>query len=152
MIIVFHSANLAASETLAFIGEAVLAERSKKSCQEYLSKAKNEDGQLEEVCMDRVFNFRYEIKDALIGSSESKEVEFIGFYHYWGLPNYTLLKDALVVLRMSEHGYFLQGVVDATRTANGWVICQDWDENEEICKVSISVENYLTEAGYTFNK
>ncbi len=148
----FLSASAIAEDTLAFVGEAILAERSKTSCQDYLSKEKDEDGQLEEVCMDRVFKLRYEIKETLIGSESKNEVDFIGFYHYWGLPNYTLLKDALVVLRMSEHGYFLQGVEEVTKSSDGWVVCQEWDDNDEICKRSVSAGQYLTEAGFTFNK
>lgn len=137
---------LAEEEVVIFIGEVISASRSENSCQDYLPKAKN--GTLEEICMDRVFHFKYQVKELIQGEHKEKEIDFTGFYHYWGFPPYTTQKDSLVILKQSQFGYMLQSVEWVTKENGEWAYCKEWPDESEDCKVYKPI-TVLVE---TFNK
>lgn len=148
LITICCSNAVASSDVVAFIGEAISATRSDKSCQEYLSKERSEDGQLQEICMDRVFEYKYEVKAHIQGAKLGKDIEFTGFYHFWGIPGFTTRKNSLVIVKDTKFGYMLQTTEWAEQVAGKWVVCEEWPESEDECTKYTPVSEYLK----TFNK
>ena len=136
--ILFCSGALASDDLIAFIGEAISATRSEKSCSEYTLP-----GHEDEICMDRVFELKYEVKEPLIGQNMGSSISFTGFYHYWGLPNYAMWKNGLMILKKTKFGYILQESEWADFVNGQWATCKKWSENSDECSEYVPVSEYL---------
>lgn len=130
-------------ETLVLVGSPMAAARSDISCAD-LAVKKPIEKQLDEICMDSVFELRYEIKTVLAGQYSGREVEFYGFYHYQGLPDFTVYDPALLVLDRHPKGLVLRRVEPVTKRDNRWWLCTKYSESDDECKSGKYVDEYLS--------
>lgn len=93
------------AETISFIGTPTSVVKSQYSCEHYLSK-KDE----EVICMNVAFVLNYEVSEWIEDSDPMESVEFIGFYHFSGIPNYTAFPDVLVVLEKHNEYLLLRSI------------------------------------------
>ena len=96
--------------------------------------------------MDRAFVLDYAVIEALTGNSKGANIEFIGFYHYGGLPDYTRYDPALVILEASGELMRLRRI-DAVEKKDGkWWVCEERsdDDNAE-CTGGRYVEEILAD-------
>lgn len=136
--------SVARGEVLAFIGAPLAVELSDKSCMDYIEQPDTASG-LEEICMDRVFILKYEIQKVISGKATSDAISFIGFYHYWGMPNYTTYEPALIVIS-TEKGYLhLRYIERVEKYEDNWWVCQEWSESEEEqCTKKVKAQDVAT--------
>ncbi len=135
--------STAYAEVIAFIGAPLSVERSDKPCVEYIEQPKSESG-LEAICMDRVFLLKYEVANVLAGSLQNGPVNFVGFYHYSGMPNYTMYEPALVILSREKNHLQLRYIERAEKRDDNWLVCQEWSEEKEgKCTKEVKAEHFI---------
>ena len=116
-------------DVIAFIGAPRAVELSSHECSYYYLDT-------EVICMDRAFLLKYAILEPLVNelSQETEEFEFVGFYHYWGIPSYTSYEPALVVVEEIGQHYMLRYIKYAEITDAGWQVCEKWSLDEDVDK------------------
>ncbi|XOV87358.1 MAG: hypothetical protein ACFHX7_20780 [Pseudomonadota bacterium] len=132
---------IASAEKISFIGSPLKIERSEKSCMEYLPEETDKQGR-KAVCMDRAFLMTYEVLESLTIDWDESSVDFVGFYHYWGMPSYATYEPALVVLERVEGNLLLKRIDPVEDTDDGWWVCEEWPEDES---TDCSVGQYASE-------
>jgi hypothetical protein len=120
----------APESSFAFIGVPIAAERSPKSCQDYLPTAA--PGAPQEVCMDRAFLLRYQVLEWISESRSDSVVDMVGFYHYWGLPEYTRYEPALVVAGYINGHLRMRRIEQVWEEDGGWWVCEEWPEDPDL--------------------
>ena len=93
------------AETISFIGSPVSVVKSDHPCEHFLS-TKNR----EVVCMNVAFVLTYEVVEWYEESKPIEKVEFVGFYHFTGLPKYTAFSYALVILEKRNEYFILKSI------------------------------------------
>lgn len=130
------------AQVLAFIGSPISVERTGISCEE-LAGPQPEGNALKEVCIDSVFLFRYKVVEAVLGSFENHEIEFLGTYHYSGLPDYVLFDPALLMLKPVRGRLVLQHIENVERQENVWWVCEERN-GEEACVKRLSAKESIS--------
>jgi len=141
--------NGAHAEVIAFIGSPLAAELSDKNCMAYIEQPEPGAG-FENICMDRAFKLRYSVKEVLFGNLDKDTVDFIGFYHYWGMPRYTLHEPALVIISTEKDNLILRSISPVDEKSGEWIVCEEWDENDEYS--CLKEESALTVAKELINE
>ncbi len=93
------------AETISFIGSPVSVVKSDHSCEYFLSTTDKEV-----VCMNVAFILNYEVLEWYDESKPEEEIQFVGFYHFTGLPKYTAFSYALVTLEKRNKHFILKGI------------------------------------------
>ncbi len=138
---------------LAFIGEPIYVEKTDKSCSDYSEKPEPGSG-VEILCMDKVFKLKYKIVEIVSGEFSGTTIDFIGFYHYWGMPHYTVYEPALVIVSIEEKHSKLQFIEPVEKNDGIWWFCEEWPENEEDedCSKESKAQDVVARFITTFNK
>lgn len=116
-------------ELVAFIGSPRAVELSPNDCMHYLEQPDDKEHDL--VCMDRAFVLRYKIDQVVAGSITEPMIEFIGFYHYWGIPHYTQYEPAFVILKPTAGHLIASYIEPVEHSSSGWRVCTEVDEDSE---------------------
>ncbi len=138
-IFILFFSQVSKADIYAFVGSPVLAERTGKSCMDYMKDPNA-------ICMDMAFRLVYNIEKQLKGNIPESTVEMVGFYHYRGLPSYTGYDPALLIVSGSpSKGFILKSIEPVLEDEDEEAyICEHWlDSNEEDCIKKQSIENYV---------
>jgi hypothetical protein len=131
------------AQTIAFIGSPRAVELSMHGCDEYLA-APQANGDI--VCLERAFLLRYQVDRHLLGATGAATIEFVGFHHDRGMPNYTLYEPALIVLHRVGRHWLLRRIEFIEQRRGRWWVCEEWPESqEEDCTVGRFVEQIVQE-------
>ena len=104
ILMIFLLPNLCNAEILAFIGAPISVELLDQSCMDFIEQPT--DSEFEFICMDRAFRLKYRVNEVLHGEVP-EVIEFIGFYHSWGMPDYTTFEPALIILETYKEDLLL---------------------------------------------
>lgn len=116
-------AGEAVSQTHAFVGSPVGVETTDLSCMDYIEQ--DPDPNIEVICLDRVFRLRYRTEDSYFGLQGNPIVEFLSFYHYAVMPDYTIAPHLFLVLDERNGELVAVRRDEVTKKANGWWVCED---------------------------
>jgi hypothetical protein len=131
------------AQTIVFIGSPRAVELSMHGCDEYLPAAQP-NGDI--VCLDRAFLLRYQVERRLLGAFAADTIEFVGFHHYRGMPNYTLYEPALIVLERLGGHWLLRRIEFIEERRGRWWVCDEWPERQEDeCTIGRFVEQVVEE-------
>jgi hypothetical protein len=129
------------AEIVAFIGNPISVRVNPNKCSFYLPQ--DEPG-VTAICMDRVFDLEYSVDELLSGSIEGASAKFIGFYHYGGMPAYSMYPDALVVLSKGPIHTVACTIKPVEERSDRLWVCDEWPDDEaQECTVGRFVEQVI---------
>jgi hypothetical protein len=134
------------AETLTIVGSPELVEDRGESCSDYIDQTPNEEGEIT-LCPNKALHFRYSVLNVVQGVHTEPSINFIGFYHYDGFPDYVQYGAALIILREEEGRYFLEYIDAAIENDDGdWEVCNEWSEDGEAdCLERVNVADFVRE-------
>lgn len=106
------------AESLHLVVDPVSAALSKHTCGDYAASGEHS------VCLDRVFDVTYRVKQVLSGQFDQPEINVIDFYHGHGLPNHLTWGVVCAVLLPQYGTYVHKRSVPAMNTKSGYV-CEE---------------------------
>ena len=126
--------NLCAEE-IVFIGSPYSVVKSEKSCDEFVESG---------ICMDAAFELKYNVIEWLNDSTEPETIEFIGFTHFTGLPNFTSFNYALIHLKKVRRHYLVKDIKPIIELGDEYIICvNEQVKYKEKCSKKQTVKQYL---------
>jgi len=126
--------NLEAKE-LVFVGSPFSVVESKKSCDVYVESG---------ICMDVAFEIKYEVLEWINAENESEIIEFIGFTHSSGLPNFTSFNYALVFLKEVKGNYLVHNIIPIVELADDYILCiSEQTQYKHQCTSKQTLKEYL---------
>jgi len=128
LLVVILLPGISQADTFAFVGSPLSVELLNGSCTDFIEQP--EDSELETICMSRVFNLEYTVSEVLYGSLSDKPIEFIGFYHSWGMPAYTTIEPALIILETYKEDLLLIRIDNLFVKNHQWLVCEEVPEDE----------------------
>jgi hypothetical protein len=123
LLLCLSSVSVAHADVIAFIGSPRAVAVSEKGCQEYVPR--------EVICADRAFILTYDVLERLTAGSRGSVVEFVGFFHYPGLPDYTRYDPALVIVERFGRSLRLKRIEPLERIDGRWWVCEEWPESAD---------------------
>lgn len=121
--LVLMSPILALAEDITFIGSPISVELSEHGCAHY---NESDDGT---ICLDRAFILKYKVEQVIDGESLGDVVEFIGFYHGWGMPMYTTYEPAHIRLGLRDAALVLKKIEQVELHDGAWWSCLEISDN-----------------------
>jgi len=126
--------NLHAEEVI-FIGSPFSVVESERSCDKFVESG---------ICMDVAFELKYSVTEWFSTSKEPETIEFIGFTHSIGLPNFTSFNYALIHLKKVRGHYFIKDVKPIVELGDEYIICvSEQIEYKEQCSKTQTIKDYL---------
>ncbi len=141
------------AEVIIFIGNPLAVAASDRSCTEFINT--DPGAEVEKICMDGVFLLRYEIEELYLGEPSNDQIEFYGFYHYAGMPNYTVAPELFFVVKEINDEYITHRWDYVTWTDAGWWICEDnayFDGETEECSIGRLAEEIASDYEKSINQ
>ena len=130
-------------DLLIVIGSPISVARTDESCYDF-SPASTAENEIV-ICRDGVLRYRFSVTDVIEGEFSAPEIEFVGFFHYNGIPG----ESAISLLILESFGSELIRVdhANAHFEKDKWYVnaCADLDKEE--CSEWLSVHEYV-EASY----
>ncbi len=128
LIVLLLLPSLSHADIFAFVGSPLSVELLDRSCADFIEQS--EDSEFETICMTRVFNLKYSVSEVLYGSLSDQSIEFIGFYHSWGMPVYTTFEPALIILETYKEDFLLLRIDNLVTKNDQWWVCEEIPEDE----------------------
>ncbi len=123
------------AEEVVFIGSPFSVVESKKSCDNFVESG---------ICMDAAFELKYSVIEWFNTSKEPETIEFIGFTHSTGLPNYTSFNYALIQLKKVRGHYLVKDVKPIVELGDEYIICvSEQVKFKEQCSKTQTIKDYL---------
>lgn len=139
-LLVLLVASVAQAEVVAFIGSPLAVRVNPTKCGEFFPP--------DVICMDRAFDLTYTVDEVLHGAVDNDTLQFVGFYHYSGMPDYTVLPKALVVIRRHKDFFVSCAIHAVEKRDSAWWVCDEWPENEEDeCTVGRYASQVISDCG-----